>query len=68
MRDLYGGISLAKNNISIFGSTGFIGSKFASMYDAYAIDRECDSPVEDTDVLFIAPLIIITFLIIHFLM
>ena len=43
---------MAKNNISIFGSTGFIGSKFASMYDAYAIDRECDSPVEDTDVLY----------------
>ena len=40
------------NKTSIYGSSGFIGSKFSSMYGGYSIWREEDTPVSDTDVLY----------------
>jgi len=52
MNDLYGDTSLEKSNISVFGSTGFIGSKFASMYDVNQIPREENAPVSGTDVIY----------------
>ena len=39
--------------ISVFGSTGFIGSKFSSMYNIENIPRESNCPVENTDVLYL---------------
>ena len=43
---------MAKNKISVFGSTGFIGSKFSEMYDVLPIEREENCPHTDTDVLY----------------
>ncbi len=39
--------------LSVFGSSGFIGSHFVSKYDSYKIPRECNTPIEDTDILYL---------------
>lgn len=42
-----------KNNLSVFGSTGFIGNSFISLYDSACISRESNKPIENTDVLYL---------------
>jgi len=39
-------------NISIFGSSGFIGNEFFNMYDSVAIPRNCNKPIDNTEVLY----------------
>ena len=39
--------------LSVFGSSGFIGSNFVSKYDSHKIPRECNTPIEDTDILYL---------------
>lgn len=39
--------------LSIFGSSGFIGSHFVSKYPSYEIARDVNSPIEDTDILYL---------------
>jgi len=41
-----------QEKVSVFGSTGFIGSKFSSMYEVNSIPREDNSPVDGTDTLY----------------
>ena len=37
------------NKIDVFGSTGFIGSRFCEMYndEVIRISRECNQPIEN---------------------
>ena len=39
--------------LSVFGSSGFIGRNFVSKYDSHKIPRECNTPIEDTDILYL---------------
>ena len=39
--------------LSVFGSSGFIGSRFISKYPSYEIARDSNSPIEDTDILYL---------------